>query len=347
MNEKGLRIGRRFAATTATVLAGTAMLAAPALAEQDYIGIFIPESGQTTVYADSDTYNGVNPHIEIVRGGTVIARSSGFYYGSFGSVDVASLNAGDTINLLRNNAVVASTVFDGTPTINADACAGQSTFTGSRNALAEIESAGAYTPRRPYGDPIRAIWTKVNPFTVTLDTPLAAGQIAYVSTSWRSGSLYLESSRRATVGNCPAPPPPPPATPAVPTDAQVLAAVKAALGKTGAKLRTLDPAALAKRKSVSLPFAFSEAGTAKLQLTTKVKRKGKKAKTMVVGSGTKKLAAAGSANVPVKFTKAGRSLLKRSKSLKLTLKGTFTPARAGAKPQSASTSATLKRKKKK
>jgi hypothetical protein len=336
----------RLASAGAAALVGVALFAAPALAEENFIGVFIPFRGATSIGASSDTFGGTDPHIEIVRGGTVIARSTGFF-GNFGSLEVASLNPGDTINLLRSGAVVGSTTFDGTPTINADACAGRSSFTGTRNALARVTEAGAFTlGRDPYfgGDDTRAIWSQDNPFTVTLDRPLGVGQVAFVGTRFTSGSVTVFSDRQVAVAACPPPPPPPPPPPTskVPTDAQVLAAVKAALSQTGAKLRKLDTRTLAKRKSIALPFAFPEAGTAKLQLTTKVKRK-----STIVGTGSKAMGTAGTANVTVKLTKAGRLLLKRARSIKLTLKATFTPARAGAKPQSASTSVTLKRKKKK
>ena len=45
----------------------------------------------------------------------------------------------------------------------------------------------------------------------------------------------------------------------------------------------------------------------------------------------------------VKLTAAGRKLVKRTRRLKLTLKGTFTPSRAGEAPQRASVSVTLRR----
>ena len=45
----------------------------------------------------------------------------------------------------------------------------------------------------------------------------------------------------------------------------------------------------------------------------------------------------------MQLTPAGRKLLKRSKKLKVTVKGAFTPARNGAETSRASSSVTLKR----
>ena len=54
----------------------------------------------------------------------------------------------------------------------------------------------------------------------------------------------------------------------------------------------------------------------------------------------------GARGTPTNVTADGPALKGAKKTLKLTLKATFTPARTGAKPQAASTSVTLKRKKK-
>jgi hypothetical protein len=346
---------RALIAATA-VFAATAIWTSPALAERGFIDIFIPAAGPTVITGASDTAGGVDPHIELVRGGAVIARSSGnpFFYAT---ISVASVNAGDVVNAYRNNAQIASVTYDGLPTINPDACAGRTSFTGSRNAVSKLVEAGAFTPTvASNGDDTRSIFSQGNPFTVTLDRPLKVGQVAYaatdVTTVSSGNTLSFGVERQVNVIACPpAPPSPQPPAPlpakstttttSAPTDAQVLLAVKQALGATGAKLRTLDLAALAKRKSVALPFTFAEAGTAKLRLTAKVKRK-----TTVVGSASKTQSTAGAASIPLKLTPAGRALLKHARSIKLTLTCTFTPARAGAKPQSTSTSATLKRKKK-
>ena len=95
---------------------------------------------------------------------------------------------------------------------------------------------------------------------------------------------------------------------------------------------------LARKSRFTLSFNAPAKGTVKLRLTAKAKKK-----TVVVGSGSRSVAAAGTTKVTVKLTKAGRTLLKRSKRLKVTLAGSFTPVGAGAKPIERTTSVTLKK----
>ena len=52
----------------------------------------------------------------------------------------------------------------------------------------------------------------------------------------------------------------------------------------------------------------------------------KKAKPVLVGMGERTFSAAGTATIKIKLTVAGRSVLKHTNKLKLTAKGTFTPA---------------------
>src|SRR5262249_28390625 len=153
--------------------------------------------------------------------------------------------------------------------------------------------------------------TKGNPFTVSLDRPLAAGQVAYAATFLDSSPLSVYSWREVNVSSCPpapvlSPAPNPPAVTSGLTDAQSLQGVKTALAKSGAQLRAIKLKKLAKLKSVALRFAFPEAGTARMQLSAK---QGKK--TKVLGAGSQSSGGAGTANVTLKLTSAGRALLKR------------------------------------
>jgi hypothetical protein len=112
-------------------------------------------------------------------------------------------------------------------------------------------------------------------------------------------------------------------------------AVKGSVGATGSSLRPLRLPKLAKRQSVVLPFAFPEAGTVKLELV---------AKGQTIGTGTKSSKENGKLDVSVKLTAAGRKLFKRAKkTLKVTVKGTFTPSRAGGSSLNAGVTVTLKR----
>jgi hypothetical protein len=65
------------------------------------------------------------------------------------------------------------------------------------------------------------------------------------------------------------------------------------------------------------------------------------AKSVVVARGSLTRRTPGIGKVKVRLTKAGRKLLRRSRSVKLTIRGTFTPV--GGKPVVATKRVTLKR----
>jgi hypothetical protein len=67
------------------------------------------------------------------------------------------------------------------------------------------------------------------------------------------------------------------------------------------------------------------------------------AKGKVIGTGTTSSAMNGKLFLAVKLTTQGRALLKRSKRLKVTLKGAFAASRNGAATSSASLTVTMKR----
>ncbi|MDA0160819.1 hypothetical protein OM076_11135 [Solirubrobacter ginsenosidimutans] len=279
-------------------------------------------------------------HLDLVRNGAVVATSptTGYY----ASLDVPTLLAGDVARFYDGNAVSATAAYDGQPTIGSDACAPHVSFTATRSDTHSVYNAGAF-PANDYTAVNRSINTTGNPFTVTLQSPLAVGDVAFVVTQGlqSNGKVGVEFVRYAKVAPCPAPSTPagdaPTTTtaPAAPTDAQVRAKVRAAVASTAARLKALKTRQLAKRKSVRLPFAFSEPGKVKLTLT------GPRGKP--IGAGEKTATAAGTSTVTVKLSAAGRKLLKAARKIAVTVKATFTPARAGAKPQTASAGVKLKR----
>jgi hypothetical protein len=285
----------------------------------------------------------VSHHLDLVRNGAVIATSPAT--SNYASLDVPSLLAGDVARFYDANAVTARAAYDGQPTIASDACAPHISFTATRSDTHTVYNAGAF-PADDYTAVNRAINTTGNPFTVTLQSPLAAGDVAFVVTQGlqANGAVGVEFIRYADVAACPVPPPPAtigatttttPAVPATPTDAQVLAKVKTAVTSIAAKLKAFKTRQLGKRKSVGLRFAFSEPGKVKLTLT------GPRGKP--IGAGEATATVAGTRTVTVKLSAAGRKLLKAARKITLTAKATFTPARAGAKSQTASAGAKLKR----
>jgi hypothetical protein len=213
-----------------------------------------------------------------------------------------------------------------------------------------VIDAGAFEPVAGGYQSLRSVWTSGDSFTVSLERTLRTGDIAYAETSlfFEDEDMEVRNFRGVVVADCPFQPrppvleppvPPPPAPPAasdtLPTAGQMAQMVKGSLGASGSSLRPLRLPRLAKRQSLLLPFAFPEAGTVKLDLV---------AKGQTIGTGTKSSAANGKFDVSIKLTPAGRKLFKRTKkTLKVTLKGTFTPSRAGQGALNAGVTVTLKR----
>jgi hypothetical protein len=128
--------------------------------------------------------------------------------------------------------------------------------------------------------------------------------------------------------------------PTGPTVAQVLAALRAILGAHG---KNASIKSLLKHGSYSVSFAAPSAGSLVISWY-EVPRGAKLAKSkkpVLVASGHMTFQSAGSARVKIKLTGKGRALLKHSKRLKLTAKGSFTPA--GAASTSATKSFSVKR----
>lgn len=341
------RIARRVAGAGACVSVVGALAAPSALASQGFV--YISQRADGTAQVSAGGASGA-ARLDISRGSTVIASESGM---GWLDLNVASLVTGDIATLSAGGSQVGSFTYDGLPSINADACAGHSSFTGTHGEGQLY--GGAYTPRAgTYDSSNEGTVSGGSAYTVTLARPLAVGDVAWAGLSRDTGALGVSESREVNVGACPTPPQPPVApvtTTAPPTDQQVRQAVSTAVGKASSVLRRLDPADLASSKSAALPFAFPEPGTVKIELTAPAP-KGKSAsaaaakKPVLVAVGTKTLGAAGSVPVKLKVTGAGRKLLRKAKTVKLTLKATFTPART-AKPQSTNKSVTLKHKTKK
>lgn len=275
---------------------------------------------------------------DIVRKGTVVGSSTGW------SVTLGTLVGGDVLTIYDGPDVVGTVVYDGLPKIGESACIGKSAFGVWRGLDAEIVDAGAYDPD---AGTVASFWTTDVNALVSFKQPLAANHIAYVATESYTGQAIIYSSRRKPITLCDQPVPltpivaPPPGVLApvvpselIPTAAELTQAVKASLSATGASLRTRSTRKVARSSSVSLPFAFPEAGRVDLQLV---------AKNQVIGSASKTSVVNGKFVLAVQLTPAGRKLIKRSKKVKITVKAAFTPARTGAATSHASSTVTLKR----
>jgi hypothetical protein len=109
---------------------------------------------------------------------------------------------------------------------------------------------------------------------------------------------------------------------APPSRAQIEAALAGILDPSGKNAKL--PALL---KSDGYRFTFDAPSTGKLTLTW-VRASGKK--IVLVGSATVTADAAGSLELTIRLTRAGKKLLRGAKREKLTAKASFTPSGAGA-----------------
>ncbi|MDA0179591.1 hypothetical protein OJ997_04730 [Solirubrobacter phytolaccae] len=291
--------------------------------------------------------------IEYTRGGRVLASSvSGSSpYAFYNELRLGALVSGDVLNLYRNGSFSGAFTYTGPPSIGADACAGRTSFTVTGDEGARIEDAGSYFADVP-GSRGEARFTNGNPATITLARPLSSGETVYAETvrssAWNEGSkVFVHSYGVKTIGACAAPEvpaePQPPVTTPTPTpeaspDSRRPDAgreFQQAIGRTGAQLGAFTPAKLARKGKLTLAVDVPAAGTTKLRLTTKAK-----GRTVVLGSGTAVSRSGQTTKVTLKLTADARALLKRSKRLKVTLKGTFI---GGGRTTTQTTSVTLKR----
>ena len=331
---------------TILAVAGLALSAPAALAENVYFSVGI--DGRATAGVSLDDWEPKVTRVDLVRGGAVVSSASADTPGlPFAYIRSGTLQAGDVLNVYRDSTLLGAVPYTGLPTVGADACAGRNSFTVTRDEDAAIEDASYYIPGSGgYNNWTRSIWTRTNPATVTIDRPMVQGGVVDIWTwrriTWRGNKrLEINSRREATVPACPVPPPaqPPVVNPGPPAVTDKTPELFTAAFITSSKAfgkRKLS--ALARKSRFTLSFNAPAKGTVKLRLTAKAKQK-----TVVLGSGSRSVAAAGTTKVTVKLTKAGRTLLKRSKRLKVTLAGSFTPVGAGAKPIERTTSVTLKK----
>ena len=85
--------------------------------------------------------------VELVRGGAVVATASGDTPGlPFAYIRSGTLQAGDVLNVYRGSTLLGAVPYTGLPTVGADACAGRSSFTVTRDEDAKIEDASYYIP---------------------------------------------------------------------------------------------------------------------------------------------------------------------------------------------------------
>ena len=294
---------------------------------------------------DYNWNDGLTHHVELRRDGAVIAatpESTNYVVDIRG---LAPLVAGDQLLFFDGATVRASATYDGTPSVNADGCLGQSVFSGTATPGTDVvATANPHPSLWDMGFDTAVISRSGETYTATMPRPLNADGDLRVTTTDVTQDVLVQSSRSVRLAECSAPTPAPvvPATPAeslkaTPTDAQLAQQIEAALVNVGRQLARIKPQSLARRANLPLTFAVPEAGTVKVTLRARAAHK-----TITLGSGSAAVRSAGHNEVNVKLTKAGRALLVRSKRLSITLRSVFDPTRAGVKTQTHKRSTTLK-----
>jgi hypothetical protein len=332
----------RTAVVAGAAITATAAFAPAAHAETSTVYITaLPDSG-ANVMAFSDR---PATSLKVLRGSATVAQAASDpeLLGAF-TLSVGRLELGDRVVMFENDTLIAETSWTGNPTVDRGVCAGKTTFGGARAPGAAVILGGVFASSQTEEDPTPGtiVEDSGQHVTVTMRSPLVAGQVAAIATMLslpqaNGDTLELLSLHGAVVpATCdrvsppdatptPTPTPGPDGEAPAFTDAQLHGAIKSALRAPQSKLRSH---ALKRRTRLALPFAFPEAGTTRLELIARGK---------VVATGTRKRTAGGRANVTLKLSAAAR------RARKLTLRATFTPSRAGAGPQRASIGVTLRR----
>jgi carbon monoxide dehydrogenase subunit G len=297
----------------------------------------------------SDDSSGTAPHINLVRGGSVLAQADGFSFGSsrFASLslpDNGQLASGDQLQVVIDGVTQAFT-YNGLPSISADACNGATSFTGSVDAAASKVEAGGWRMGlgSAPGDFTATVDHAGTTFTAKLGQALLTGDFLGVTeTTSQNGIDVFTSASIKVPGGCPVPaaPAPAPATKtatALPTATQILAGLQTALGKQATVLSKLDIAQLAGRSSVNVPFSFLVPGTVKFvwlvngagARSARVAKAKAKTKALKLAAGAATSATAGSVKVRMKLSRAGKKLLRHAKKVRVTFTAAFTPAAGG------------------
>jgi hypothetical protein len=331
-----------------------------------YLGLTSTDSwaeAWTNDYDATHTYT-----IDVLRGGAVIASSSGEYNDQNVTYPGAFL-AGDVVRF-TGPGQSTSVTFDGTPTMDSGACAGSRTVAGAVSPGATSLYVGSAIGSGSAGTN-RATETRSGAsYTALFDSPLASGATVFASQQQllNGGNTTFYTTREAFVAaSCPTPGAPS-GTPATTTPttttttttttkpsvaAQILQGLQAVLGRQGTLLAATDPTKVAKTGFVDIPFAFVTPGTVTFTwqatllggkpASAAAAKKQPKAKVVTIGKGTAAAASPGKGKARLKVTAAGRRLLKTAKAVQVTMSARFVPS-DGTAPQQTKTKFTLRHK---
>jgi hypothetical protein len=291
--------------------------------------------------------------VSIIRGGTVVARSTGTEGGAWMS---QVPQVGDLVTL---ESPVGSTVqaitYDGLPSMDPTVCAGSTNFSGQRSGALEVEGEHylqvqhpSYVATRSKGH-AQVTGLVGSSFSGNFLTPLALGETVrateFVQTTLASGAIFSYSSETdRPVGACPAPPPPPPPPP--PPLALQGSIFKFARTTIHRFLKSgwLDQVMINQPGTVVQDLYLKDGKLPAFASSRKGKHHGRKVvpAAQLVARGSTTAKSAGTVSVLIRVTAKGRRLLSHRKQVQMVLVTTLR-SNTGAKLNLARRTVTLHR----
>lgn len=271
------------------------------------------------------------PAARLVRAGSIIDLESGDDRDAYGGVSRPELLPGDILQVVdtRTGGLYAEAMFDGRPSLDANACTGAISATGLRSPNADVTGVGEYAnvnnPWKYESDPSMSttgLIPNAGPgvFEVRFKRPLIAGHLVWAETTLvQSPSVTVTSYSERFVTACPPPPIPPDTLPPAGT------AAPAAVAKSLKKLA---------KSGLTYRVSSGEAATVNAVLTLettrkKGKKKAPKVTSLIVGKTTVTVPAGGAIDVNVKIdpTMKGKVIsAAKQKGSRLLLSTTLTDA---------------------
>lgn len=288
--------------------------------------------------------------LSIIRGGLVIARSSGE-----GGAWMSQIpQVGDEVRL---ESPVGSTIqaitYDGLPSMDPTVCVGSNNFSGQRSGALEVEGERylvvqhpSYAATRGRGH-AQVTGLVGSSFSGNFLTPLLLGETVqareFVRTTLASGAIFSYSSETdRPVGACPAPPPPPPPPPPpLALEGSIFKLARTTINRF-LKSGWLDEVTINQPGTV-VQDLYLQDGKLPAFASSKGRRHHRKLPpAQLVARGTATATSAGTVSVLIKATGKGRRLLRHRGKVQLVLVTTL-KSNTGAKLNLPRRTVTLKR----
>jgi len=282
---------------------------------------------QSIEMISASTNSRVQVTISVIHGGIVVATNSESENTWLSHVP----QVGDGVTLEVGGTLIASIIYDGLPSIEADVCAGSENFSGQRTAGTEVEG-GEYsfkafptTEREPI-QPAQVTVLSGASFGGNFLKPLALGETVSAKESSRttlaSGAIFNYSSEnQRPVAACPAPPAPPASPPVV-----VLPPLTGLILKLShASIRNLLKSGWLTVVDINEPGTvtedlYADSGTLPAHASAVSSAKHHKPRpALLLARGASSTTTAGAVNVLLHPTGKGRFLLKHTRKIKAVL----------------------------